>query len=269
MRGGAGEGQRAWARHRQLSLCRADTPIVPTDVHEAVILLFRNRPRLAAELLARALGIQVPGFTEARIGSSDRTESKPATFLADLVVELRTSLGTQAAVIVEMQRHRDERKRFTWPQYIASVRAELECDAFLLVVASDDGVAEWARAPISLGHPGLTLQPVVLGPSQIPLVTDRAEARRFPELAVLSAIAHGKGPHGFDVALATMHAAARLDEDRYDTYTSYVLSALNEAARATLEAEMKLGRYLEPTDLEKRILARGRAEGLAEGLAEG
>ena len=32
---------------------------------------------------------------------------------------------------------------------------------------------------------------------------------------------------------------------------------------------MKLGNYPEPTDLERRILARGKAEGRAEGKAEG
>ncbi len=32
---------------------------------------------------------------------------------------------------------------------------------------------------------------------------------------------------------------------------------------------MRLGNYPEPTDLEKRILARGRAEGEAQGRAEG
>jgi hypothetical protein len=49
--------------------------------------------------------------------------------------------------------------------------------------------AAWASRAIDLGHPGMTLKPIVLGPEQIPQVVEPEEAIRTPELAVLSALA--------------------------------------------------------------------------------
>lgn len=45
-------------------------------------------------------------------------------------------------------------KRLTWPVYVTTLRAKLDCSAVLLVVAPDPEVAAWARQPIELGHPG-------------------------------------------------------------------------------------------------------------------
>lgn len=54
-----------------------------------------------------------------------------------------------------------------------------------------------------------------------------------------------------------------------DQQIKLVLGGLREAARARLEEDMRLGNYPEPTDLEKRIPARGEARGRAEGEARG
>ena len=53
------------------------TPM-PSQRHEALLELFRNRPGLAAELLRDALGIELPEYTEARIDSAELSEVQPA-----------------------------------------------------------------------------------------------------------------------------------------------------------------------------------------------
>jgi hypothetical protein len=50
---------------------------VPSQLHEALLLLFRNRPELAPELLRDALHIELPSYTEVRIESADLTEVVP------------------------------------------------------------------------------------------------------------------------------------------------------------------------------------------------
>src|SRR4051812_48765491 len=40
---------------------------MPSMLHEGLLLLFRNRPTLAPELLRDALGIPLPAYTEARV----------------------------------------------------------------------------------------------------------------------------------------------------------------------------------------------------------
>ena len=56
--------------------------------HEILVDLFKNRPSLAAEILAEVLGLSLPAYTEARIASSDLTEIQPAEYRADVVVLL-------------------------------------------------------------------------------------------------------------------------------------------------------------------------------------
>src|SRR5687767_6854547 len=65
---------------------------MPSQLHEALLLLFRNRPTLAPELMRDALRCELPAFTEARIDSADLTDVKPAEYRADLVVLLLDGL---------------------------------------------------------------------------------------------------------------------------------------------------------------------------------
>jgi hypothetical protein len=95
------------------------------------------------------------------------------------------------AIVVEVQLSRDEDKRASWPLYLTSLRSRVKCPTVLLVVAPDAAVARWCAKPIELGHPGFRLQPLVAGPEAIPVVVEPEEAERDPELAVLSALAHG------------------------------------------------------------------------------
>ncbi|MET0536190.1 MAG: hypothetical protein ABW171_18390, partial [Steroidobacter sp.] len=99
------------------------------------MLLFRNRPALAPELLRLALNIDLPTYTEARIHSADLTEVQPAEYRADLVVLLVDDVPV-LGIIVEVQLAADERKRYVWPAYAANLRAQLECPVYVLVVAA-------------------------------------------------------------------------------------------------------------------------------------
>lgn len=96
-----------------------------SQLHEALLLLFRNRPTLAPELMRDALHVELPPFTEARIDSADLTEVKPAEYRADLVVLLLEEAPVHG-IVIEAQRSRDQRKKFTWPVYATSLRARLE-----------------------------------------------------------------------------------------------------------------------------------------------
>jgi hypothetical protein len=214
---------------------------MPSLDHESLVLLFRNQPELAAQLLRDALHLELPAYTEARLASSDLTEVVPTEFRADAVVLLvdgRPVLG----IIVEAQLSRDERKRFSWPAYISVLRARHECPVELLVLTPDRAVAAWASAPIKLdlvGH--LVLCPRVLGPDGVPIITDPEQAKRTPELAVLSALAHGGDEPELagKVGAAAIIAALGLDQERAALYSHLIDAALSNAARSALEALMQ------------------------------
>ena len=61
---------------------------MPSMAHEILVDLFKNRPSLAAEILAEVLGLSLPPYTEACLASTDLTEIQPAEYRADIVVVL-------------------------------------------------------------------------------------------------------------------------------------------------------------------------------------
>jgi hypothetical protein len=142
----------------------------------------------------------------------------------------------------------------------------------LLVIATDDGVARWAAKPIELGG-GNQFVPLVLGPSGVPEVTDPALASADPELAVLSALAHGRGVdirRAVRIALVAEAASSSLDENRRRLYSDLIWTSLSEGARKELQmfdpAKYKYEYQSEPA---RRWFSHGREEGRTEGRTEG
>jgi len=98
------------------------------------------------------------------------------------------------AIVLEVQLSRDPDKRRSWPAYVVGLRARLDCPACVLVITETETIARWCREPIELG-PGNVFRALVVGPASVPAIDDVAVAERDPELAVLSALARGEGPH--------------------------------------------------------------------------
>jgi len=237
---------------------------MPSITHEAWVLLFRNRPELAPKLLRDALGVTLPAYATARIEAADLSDVNPAEYRADLVVLLVDGKPV-LAIIVEVQLQKDERKSFTWPVYIAGLRARFECPACVLVVTPSESVADWARTPIDVG-PGSRFVPFVVGPMAIPVIRDVEAAKRDPELVVLSAMAHGKEEVGLQIATAALEACRDLDDDRELLYLDLVGASLNHIARAAFE-DLMASNYEFQGTLAKKHRAEGRAEGRADGEA--
>ena len=235
--------------------------------HEILVDLFKNRPSLAAEILAEVLDVPLPPYSEARLASTDLTEIQPAEYRADAVVVLLDRDVSVRVIIVEVQLAVDVRKRLSWPAYVTVSRAIHDCPADLLIVAPELAVAGWCAEPIEIGVPGFVLHPPVLRRTAVPVVTDPTEAARRPELGVLSAMAHGETGQGATIAAAVLPAVRGLDEDRARFYYDLVYNSLNEAARRSLEAMMKGYEY--QSDFAKKYVAQGRDEGRAEGRDEG
>ncbi|WP_437736415.1 hypothetical protein [Sorangium sp. So ce1335] len=240
---------------------------MPSVTHEALVELFKNRPTLAAEMLHDALGQPVPAFTEARIVSSDLTEVLPSDRRADVIVVLL--VGEQQrpamAIVVEVQLGVDPEKPYSWPVYVSQTRARHRCPTWLLVVAIDPAIARWCARPIEAGHPGWILTPLVLGPEGVPVVSDAEQAKAAPEVAVLSAMAHGQGEAAEAIGAAFLAAVAGLDEERRTMYWDLVLSSLNAAARRTLEAMMKAG-YEFQSEFARSYVAKGEIKAKAHDV---
>ena len=108
------------------------------------------------------------------------------------------------------------------------------------------------------------------GPDAIPVIVDKQAAERDPELAVLSAMAHGHEEEvGAAIVQAVMGVAQGLDDERSSFYVDLAVSSLSEAARRALEALMKSGSYEYQTEFVGKWITQGREEGLEKGRKEG
>ena len=210
---------------------------MPTLEHQALVDMFREHPELAPRFLANLLKLAVPPHASATVAEASLDQLIPTEFRADLVIDLRDASGALVlAIVLEVQRDEDPDKTYAWVLYVAAVRARRRCPAILLVVAPDPAVAKWAAKPIDLGIGLGSLQPVVLGPTTVPEVTDPAEAEREAELAVLSALAHGAGPHGLDVIHAAIAGLRRVDREHAMVYFHILYEALREPMQRAMKA---------------------------------
>jgi hypothetical protein len=248
------------------SLCSsADDTVrsMPSRLHEALLELFRNRPELAPELLREALHMELPAYTEIRVESADFSQLAPTEYHADLVVLLVEGVPV-LGIVVEVQLSEKRRKRFTWPLYLAALRAKIECDACVLVVTPNADIARRAAEPIRLGFHSV-VTPLVVGPEGVPVVMDAERARRAPELGVLSVMAHGQGNVETAVKVA-LAAAAGLDavtEERVVLYSDLIESALSEAARKAFF--MLPEGYEFQSKTVREAFHKGKTEGNVEG----
>ncbi|MQA17537.1 MAG: hypothetical protein GEV09_26625, partial [Pseudonocardiaceae bacterium] len=148
---------------------------------QSLVELFRNELSLSADLLAGVFSVPVPAYRAARLGDPVIKDITPTERRSDAVVVFADADDDPVlGVIVEVQLTWDEDKEWVWPAYPATLRARLHCPVMLLVISPTGAVATRCAVPIHLGHPGLVLTPLVLGPDQIPVITDPAQGAAAP-----------------------------------------------------------------------------------------
>ncbi len=250
---------------------------MPTLEHNAIVEMFRENPELAPRFVESLFHVDVPPHASVAVVESSLDQLVPVEFRADLVLELRDAKGAIVlAIVLEVQRDEDPDKLYSWPVYVAIVRAKKRCPTIVLVVAPDAGVASWAARPIDLGLGLGSLHPLVLGPASVPEVTDSAVAKEEVELAVLSAVAHGNGSNGLAVVQAALVALGRLDREHAAVYFQVIWNALREPMRRALEAlvmerqtEDKASSLPFVQDIFERGVRKGELKGLRDGKLGG
>jgi hypothetical protein len=105
----------------------------------------------------------------------------------------------------------------------------------------------------------------VLGPEGVPIVTDPQKAERFPELAVMSVMAHGRGDVQTAVKIATLaaqaaNAAEALDTDMQALYLDLIETALGEAARKAFAMIPETYQFSGPSFLKGQAVGEARGE---------
>ncbi len=242
---------------------------MPSLPHEIPLQALRDDPALIVRLLRDALDVAVPAHDAVEIAPAEISRIVPPSYAPDLVVRLHRRGRVVCVVVVEVQSRSKRRKRWRWPLYAAAQHAAEQVTTLLVVLARSEAVATWAARPITTLQPWAPFVPLVLGPSQIPVVCDPAQARAAPELALLSALVHGDREPRTVAALFV--AVDALPEERGMLYADLIVKALGRKAEAVLEVVMQLGGrdYEFKSKLLRNAFAKGRAQGVTEGRAEG
>ncbi|MGS2810046.1 hypothetical protein [Nocardia sp. MW-W600-9] len=97
-------------------------------------------------------------------------------------------------------------------------------------------------------------------------MTDPMEAASSPERAVLSAMAHGNGPHSDEVFTALLVGLTKTDDERARMYHDLVDEVLSEAASRRLEELMTMT-YEYQGRIARKYVEQGREEGREEAAA--
>ncbi|GGS96027.1 hypothetical protein GCM10010156_62800 [Planobispora rosea] len=238
---------------------------MPSPQHDSLIDLFRNRPQLAVEILRDLLGRDLPATTLVREENSTFNTRPSDDLEADLVLVLGPPAGPVHAIVVEIQKDTSKDPR-QLARYAAASWLLLRCAVTVLVVCPDVRTAAHYARPIDSGLPGYRLQACVLGPDDIPAITDPQQAAAQPELATLAVMVHGRERK---VVEAFAAALADLPDDHAPKYYEYAYSMSAPDVRRLLEEIMKSTTWPVYSPFAREHYGRGREEGRAEGKAEG
>ncbi|WP_017624547.1 hypothetical protein [Nocardiopsis chromatogenes] len=240
---------------------------MPSLEHEFPLDIIRHNPEAAVELLESAQRVPVPKFGRVRCESGDATTTAAVEYRIDSAVVCEDDDVPKMAIIIENQLKKDENKEYSWPVYVANLRARLRCPVRLVVLVPKEGVSQWSGTPIDLGCGEIRPLPLLMG--TLPPVTDPEKARAHPELAIIAAAHNTKSPRS-EEGQAALHALLAafeaIDQSMTSLYSDYVLAALPREAREYLEEIMGTGTYEYQTKLFRRSFADGKANGLAEAV---
>jgi hypothetical protein len=237
---------------------------MPSVRHEFAVELMGNDPQLLRVLLGRRLDDQLEHpATSVDFRRSDATVGQVPTLGCDLCIELCWPGTTMPCLVlvVEVQLAINKDKPPAWFAYQACQHYRTSAPAVLVVVTNSHDVARWAAGPFWSGQ--TWLRPIVLGPGDVPAITDPEEARRSLGMAFLSGIVHGLDMTAVRIGLALAHAIDGSPDDGLSLYWDAFLASLGEPVRK--ELEMQLQHWQPRSDWGRKIYNEGKEAGRAEG----
>ncbi|MFD3591444.1 hypothetical protein ACFWU5_01860 [Nocardia sp. NPDC058640] len=204
--------------------------------------------------------------------SVDLTTTAPVERRADTILRVTTA-EDEFLLIVEAQSCRDLTRIAAWSYYVTFLHNKYELPVVLVVVCHDKETAAWASKPLTLTYRGwttFTLQPMVLGPHNVPAITDPAEVLADLPLAALSAITHAREPEINAILEAIIVAFRRRgSDDETEFYAELIEQGISHTDAAQLwRDKMDMDLAFFRSESAQRLRAQGREQGRAEVRVE-
>ncbi|MFG1956520.1 hypothetical protein [Nonomuraea sp. NPDC049028] len=246
--------------------CTATMSDMPSPPHDTLVKLFTDRPQLAVEILRDFLGVDLPATPLVRLEKTTFNTRPSDDIESDVVLVMGPPQTAVHAIIVEIQQDKTKDPKQI-ARYAAALWLMLRCDVSVLMICPDRNVATHYAQPIDSGLTGYRLRPWVLGPDDVPVITDPQEAAAHPDLAAMSVMIHGLNRK---VVEAFAAALADVTDEHAPKYYEYAYSMSAPAIRCLLEEIMKSASTEWPvySPFAREHFGRGKTEGKTEGKAE-
>lgn len=244
-----------------------------TSAHEGMHRIFQERPEILTPVF-RTLGLPLTEKATVEVITGDATETRPLARHVDTVLRVGPSDGDDFLLAVEAQGKQDPKKEASWAYYVAYLQSKYRLPVLLLVVCRDRATAKWAAGPFDCETRGWTAQrtyPLVIGPDNLPVITDARTAAEKPAMAAFSALTHANDPDADAILDAMGQALKDMTGEAADYFYQFLDVTLAETpAGAKWRNIMGFVNYFPGRGhvMEKAYLA-GEAEGQAKGRAEG
>lgn len=240
-----------------------------TSSHEAMHRIFQHD----AAAIAHAFSVLKLPFskpTAVEQVSVDLTETAPVERRADTILDI-TTVDDRFLMVVEAQSSADDSRPDSWSYYVTFLRNKYKLPVILVVICHDHATARWATAPMKLGHAfwtTITLHPLVLGPHNVPAVTDPAVVVQDLPLAALSAVTHAREPEIGAILGAIVAGIRRLGgNETTEFYVELIEQGISHTdAAETWRKHMATDLSFFRSESAQKLRAQGRAEGRAEDV---
>lgn len=238
---------------------------MPSPRHDTINGLFRNHPAFAVELLRERMGREIPASGPVRIERNDFNDRPSKDFQPDTVISVGPPNAPAHGIIVEVQQDKSPAKLRQLPRYAAELWLMFRCRVTVLCVCPDANVAAHYAEPIVTELPGYVFRAAVLGPDQVPVITDEKEIAAQPALAAMAVMFHGRNPEVLGAFVRGMRSG---ETEHASEYFEYAYNMAERAIREALE-EIVSSTWPVYSPFAREHFGRGKAEGLVEGEAKG
>jgi hypothetical protein len=231
---------------------------MPGPIHDGLLVLLHNSRPLVFELAARC-GARLHGkHEELRLspevfqdpGVPGRVFTADAVFIGWAIVDGK--LVEVDGVVLEIQLKHDRLKLVSWVIYRAGVRSRHRCRGWTLVLSPEADVRRRAR---ELFEHEPELEPLIVEPDLIPQIVDFSQARREPELAILSAVMHARSEAAVACGRAALVALLAVPRDHQQCYLDLVSACLTEEQMAEAAQQLPPEVEVELSKMELETLS--------------
>ena len=250
--------------------------------HEAIPRIFQTDPGLFART-AQALGIPFADATSGARFPAGLTRDLPFKVNAESLVRIDSPRSYVLAI--EVLDHEDPEKLMNWSCSLAHLYAKYRWPPILAVICLNSSTSVWAARQLNIGTAEwrtLALRPVVLGPDNVPVITDPDQVAQDIPMAILSAVLHQRNPAVQDT-LAALASAVRgaqrhdqggegdaEDENTAEVFIELTAQGLDKSRAAAIwRRHVVIDTSFFKSSISEELRDEGRAQGLAEGMARG